>query len=85
MLFIINFKVKTKISNSKVEVFMFKVRYFTHTIFEIPSLQLSFQIDSWIYQGQYYFYKKNLFKKKIRTNLFENIASLRVRILYNPF
>lgn len=58
MLFIINFKVKTIISNSKVEVFMFKVRYFTHTIFEIPSLQLSFQIDSWIYQGQYYFYKK---------------------------
>lgn len=40
---------------------MFKVRYFTHTIFEIPS----FQIESWIYQGQYYFYKKNLFKKKL--------------------
>lgn len=58
MLFIINFKVKTKISNSKVEVFMFKVRYFTHTIFEISRLQLSFQIDSWIYQGQYYFYEK---------------------------
>lgn len=37
---------------------MFKVRYFTHTIFEISRLQLSFQIDSWIYQGQYYFYKK---------------------------
>lgn len=65
MLFIINFKVKTIISNSKVEVFMFKVRYFTHTIFEISRLQLSFQIDSWIYQGQYYFYKKNLFKKKL--------------------
>lgn len=64
MLFINNFKVKTIISNSKVEVFMFKVRYFTHTIFEISRLQLSFQIDSWIYQGQYYFYKKNLFKKK---------------------
>lgn len=64
MLFIINFKVKTIISNSKVEVFMFKVRYFTHTIFEISRLQLSFQIDSWIYQGQYYFYKKKLFKKK---------------------
>lgn len=44
---------------------MFKVRYFTHTIFEIPSLQLSFRIDSWIYQGQYYFYKKKLFKKKL--------------------
>lgn len=65
MLFIINFKVKTIISNSKVEVFMFKVRYFTHTIFEISRLQLSFQIDSWIYQGQYYFYIKNLFKKKL--------------------
>lgn len=65
MLFIINFKVKTIISNSKVEVFMFKVRYFTHTIFEISRLQLSFQIDSWIYQGQYYFYRKNLFKKKL--------------------
>lgn len=65
MLFIINLKVKTIISNSKVEVFMFKVRYFTHTIFEISRLQLSFQIDSWIYQGQYYFYKKNLFKKKL--------------------
>lgn len=65
MLFIINFKVKTIISNSKVEVFMFKVRYFTHTIFEISRLQLSFHIDSWIYQGQYYFYKKNLFKKKL--------------------
>lgn len=65
MLFIINFKVKTIISNSKVEVFMFKVRYFTHTVFEISRLQLSFQIDSWIYQGQYYFYKKNLFKKKL--------------------
>lgn len=64
---------------------MFKVRYFTHTIFEISRLQLSFQIDSWIHQGQYYFCKKKLFKKKIRTNLFENIASLRVRILYNPF
>lgn len=66
MLFINNFKVKTIISNSKVEVFMFKVRYFTHTIFEISRLQLSFQIDSWIYQGQYYFCKKKLFKKKIR-------------------
>lgn len=65
MLFIINFKVKTIISNSKVEVFMFKVRYFTHTIFEISRLQLSFHIDSWIYQGQYYFYRKNLFKKKL--------------------
>lgn len=65
MLFIINFKVKTIISNSKVEVFMFKVRYFTHTIFEISRLQLSFQIDSWIYQGQYYFCKKKLFKKKL--------------------
>lgn len=65
MLFIINFKVKTIISNSKVEVFMFKVRYFTHTIFDISRLQLSFQIDSWIYQCQYYFYKKNLFKKKL--------------------
>lgn len=65
MLFIINFKVKTIISNSKVEVFMFKVRYFTHTIFDISRLQLSFQIDSWIYQGHYYFYKKNLFKKKL--------------------
>lgn len=43
---------------------MFKVRYFTHTIFEISRLQLSFQIDSWIYQGQYYFCKKKLFKKK---------------------
>lgn len=64
---------------------MFKVRYFTRTIFEISRLQLSFQIDSWIYQGQYYFCKKKLVKKKIRTNLFENIASLRVRILYNPF
>lgn len=65
MLFINNFKVKTIISNSKVEVFMFKVRYFTHTIFEISRLQLSFQIDSWIYQGQYYFCKKNYLKKKL--------------------
>lgn len=65
MLFINNFKVKTIISNSKVEVFMFKVRYFTHTIFEISRLQLSFQIDSWIYQGQYYFCKKKLVKKKL--------------------
>lgn len=43
---------------------MFKVRYFTHTIFEISRLQLSFQIDSWIYQGQYYFFQKKIYLKK---------------------
>lgn len=62
MLFIINFKVKTIISNSKVEVFMFKVRYFTHTIFEISRLQLSFQIDRFI-KVNIIFIKKIYLKK----------------------
>lgn len=62
MLFIINFKVKTIISNSKVEVFMFKVRYFTHTVFEISRLQLSFQIDRFI-KVNIIFIKKIYLKK----------------------
>lgn len=43
---------------------MFKVRYFTHTIFEISRLQLSFQIDRFI-KVNIIFIKKIYLKKKL--------------------